>query len=78
MTFLAGTVTLFVSSIVAGSGMLLAGTKPRAAGLLLALLLPLTVALTFVGPGAAALPIAGLSSFGFVNGRHAARGPAAA
>jgi hypothetical protein len=74
MTFLIGTLTLVASSIVAGSGMLLVRTKPIALGLLLALLVPVTVALAFVGPGAAALPIAALSSFSFVKGRHAARG----
>jgi hypothetical protein len=78
MTFLVGTLTLMAASIVAGSGMLLTGTKPRTPGLLLAMLLPLTVALAFVGPGAAAVPIAGLSSFGFVNGRYVGRGPATA
>lgn len=64
MTFLVGVLILFVASTTAGTVMLRAKVVPKSPAILMALLLPLTVALALVRPALASLPIAALSCLG--------------
>ena len=66
MTFLLGAAFLAIGSMAAGAMMLRTRAGPTLVGVLLMLLLPATVALGLVGQGAAAVPIATLSSIGLV------------